>query len=113
MHELALSESVLQIVLEHAKICNIRRVKTVRLEIGTLSCVDSEALRFCFDVVTRGTPADGATLDIVTQAGEAWCWDCSATVALAERAAPCPRCGGYRLAVQAGEAMRVIELEVE
>ncbi len=113
MHELALSESILQIVLEHAKTCNIRRIRTVRLEIGTLACVEPDALRFCFGAVTRGTVAEGAELDIVSEPGEAWCWDCSAAVPIPERAAPCPRCGGYRLAVRSGEAMRVKELEVE
>lgn len=113
MHELALSESILHIVLEHAKTCNIRRIRMVRLEIGALSCVEPDALRFCFDAVTRGTPAEGAVLDVVAEPGEAWCWDCSAAVPLPERAAACPRCGGYQLTIRAGEAMRVREMEVE
>jgi hydrogenase nickel incorporation protein HypA/HybF len=42
----------------------------VRLEIGRLSSVMPEAIRFCFDVCARGTALEGAELEIVELAGE-------------------------------------------
>ena len=58
MHELALMESLVDAVRE-----NVRgaRVKTVRLEVGKLSCVLPDALRFCFEISTQGTELEGAT----------------------------------------------------
>ena len=113
MHELALSKSVLRIVEEEAAVHHFTRVKSIRLEIGALSCVEPEALNFSFDAVKRGTVADGAALEILVQPGEAWCWDCTQLATIARRGEPCPRCGGYRLDVRGGDAMRVKELEVE
>ena len=76
MHEMALAESMLEIVEQTARGNGARRVTLVRLEIGALSHVEPEALRFCFDVVTRESLAEGARLDIETTPGEAWCMPC-------------------------------------
>ena len=69
MHEMTLAENVLQIVEEAARRESLRRVHAVRLEIGQISSVEPEAMRFCFDAVTRDSVADGARLEIVTTAG--------------------------------------------
>ena len=113
MHEMTLAESVLEIVEDAARREGLRRVYAVWLEIGQLSSIEPEAMRFCFDAVARDSVAAGARLEIVTTAGAAWCIECSEQVALAELGAACPRCGGYRLRVTEGAAMRVKELEAE
>jgi hydrogenase nickel incorporation protein HypA/HybF len=113
MHEMSLAEGVLALIEEQAVKSGFARVKTVWLEIGALSGVETEAMRFCFDAVTRGSIAEGAALEIVAVPGAAWCMRCSETVPLAARYDACPRCGGYQLQVQDGTQMRVKELEVE
>ena len=113
MHEMALCESVLQIIEEHARRERFHRVLEVRLEIGALAGVEIDAMRFGFDVVCRGTLADGARLEIVEMPARAHCFDCGETVPVAERYDPCPRCGGYRLQVTEGDQMRIKDLEVE
>ena len=72
-----------------------------------------EALRFGFDVTTRGTLADGAGLEIIDIPGAAWCSACACEVPAPTRYEPCPRCGGYQLRITAGEELRIKELEVE
>jgi hydrogenase nickel incorporation protein HypA/HybF len=112
MHEMALSDSMIRIIEENAVLRSYTRVKTVCLEIGVLSCVEPEAMRFCFEAVSRRTVAEGARLDIRLTPGEAWCMDCAETVGLAARGDPCPDCGGYMLQVTGGDEMRIRELEV-
>jgi hydrogenase nickel incorporation protein HypA/HybF len=53
---------VLQIVEDAARAQSFQRVRLVQLEIGALAAVEAEAMRFCFDAVSRGTLAEGATL---------------------------------------------------
>lgn len=113
MHEMALAESVLDLIEDCLLREGGKRIKTVRLEIGKLSAVEPEAMRFCFDAVARGTLAEGAALDIIEQEGSAWCFDCNREVPLAARYDPCAACGGLRLQVQGGTLMRVKELEIE
>jgi hydrogenase nickel incorporation protein HypA/HybF len=113
MHEMSLAESVLQIVEDAAQARQFSRVRTVVLEIGSLAAVEPEAMRFCFDAVTRGTLAEDALLEIVETPGAGWCLDCARTVPLQEQFALCPECGGGRVQITAGSEMRVKELEVE
>ncbi len=112
MHEMSLAEGVLGVIEDAARTQGFARVKTVWLAIGRLAAVEPDALRFSFDVVKRGTLADGARIEIVDVPGQAWCMQCSRTVAVEARGDACPACGSYQLQVCAGEDMRVSELEV-
>jgi hydrogenase nickel incorporation protein HypA/HybF len=112
MHEMALCEGIIQIVEDEARRRSFSKVKAVYLEIGALSHVAPEAMKFCFDAVAARTVADGAALEIIATPGRAWCMACSRDVEIKQRYEPCPSCGGYQLQVTAGEEMRVRELEI-
>ena len=113
MHELSLMQRVLEILQETAHSQGFERVKVIRLEIGKLSAVDPQALRFCFDVVSNGTLAHAAVLEILETPGQGWCPQCRCAAELSTRFDPCPSCGGYALQVTGGDAMSVVDLEVE
>lgn len=113
MHEMAMSESLVEIVEEEGRKHGFTKVRTIRIELGALGHVEPEALRFCFDAVTRGTIAEGAHLDIVTVAGAGLCLDCGQTVPLTERFGACPACGTYHVQMTAGDDLRIKELEVD
>lgn len=113
MHELSLAQGALDIVTAAARANGAARVVSVRVEVGALAQIEPEALRFAFEVVQRGTVAEGARLEFVSVAGEAWCLDCAATVQLERRGDPCPRCDGFGLKVTAGDRMRVIDIDVD
>lgn len=110
MHELSITRSVVAIVSERAA---GQRVTRVQLEIGRLSAIVPEAIRFCFDICARGTPAEGAALEIVEIPGRGRCGDCGTEVALTALVGRCPACGAATLYLVAGEEMKVKEMEVE
>lgn len=113
MHEMSLAENVLQIIEESARSQDFRRVRIVVLEIGRLSAVEPDAMRFCFDAVMRGTLAEGAELQIIETPGAGLCLACGACVAMEEQYGFCPACGSPRLQITAGNQMRVKDLAVE
>ncbi|WP_330083110.1 hydrogenase maturation nickel metallochaperone HypA [Methylocystis iwaonis] len=113
MHEMALTESIVDIVCEEARKQGFGKVRVVRLKVGAMAHVEPEALRFCFDAVSRGTVADGATLDIIRAPGEGWCLDCGKTVPLDERFGACPECGRRHVQMTSGDELRIEELEVD
>jgi len=113
MHEMSLAENMLQIIKDAAQQQGFTRVKTVWLEIGQLACVEQESLRFGFDVVTRGSIAEDARLEIIETAGQGRCEKCSQSFLLAALYEACPECGSYDIKVTGGDGMRVKELEVE
>jgi len=113
MHEMSLAEGIMQLVENAARTDGFTGVKTVWLEIGQLAAVEKEALRFCFDAVTRDTLAQGARLEIIETPGQGWCMICECNVAVTALYEPCPICGSYQIQVTGGSEMRVKELEVE
>ncbi|MES9876535.1 MAG: hydrogenase maturation nickel metallochaperone HypA [Candidatus Sedimenticola sp. 6PFRAG1] len=112
MHEMSLCEGILQVLEDNAKEQGYSKVKTVWLEIGELSGVEIEAMRFGFDAVMRNSLADGAKLEIIRLPGQAWCMQCAKNVVVKQRFDECPDCGSYQLQVTGGDEMRIKELEV-
>lgn len=113
MHELAIAESIVGVLEAEALRQHYKHVKRVWLEIGPLSGVESEALRFSFDVVTKGTLAEDAILEIISTDAFAWCMPCEKSVPIRQRYEACPSCGGHQLQMTSGEEMRIKELEVD
>lgn len=112
MHEMALAESVVQIVEAQLAGSGAAKVLSVRVEIGALSHVEPEALAFCFDAVTARGPAARARLEIDRRPGRGHCFDCGTEVAIDVLGAACPLCGGYKIEIVAGQELRVKDMEV-
>lgn len=108
MHELALMESVVAAVEEKVPDGTIT---LLRLEVGRLSAVVPDALRFCFELCVRGTRLEGATLDIIDVAGVARCRGCLTELRGIEAWAVC-HCGSADLEILAGTELRVKNVEV-
>ena len=109
MHELSITQELVAICLRHA---GSRPVRSVLIEIGTLSGVVPEAVSFCFEACTAMTPAAGALLEIRVVEGRGLCRTCMTEQPLERMFDPCPFCGSYAVAVVQGEELRVGELEV-
>lgn len=112
MHEMSLCEGIREVIEDQVRRHKATRVTRVRLEIGRFAGVEKDALSFAFDVVMRGSPAEGATLEMLDLPGKALCYDCVKEVEIDDRLAPCPECGGGKLMPQGGDDMRIKDLEV-
>lgn len=112
MHEMSLAEGIRDIVEDQARAHGFARVTVLRLEIGRFAGVEKPALAFAFDVVMRGSPAEGARLEMIDLPGRAMCYDCMQSVGIADRFDPCPLCGGGRLIPEGGDEMRIRDMEV-
>jgi hydrogenase nickel incorporation protein HypA/HybF len=108
MHEMAITQSVVAAVSERI---GPERATRVVLEIGQLSGVVPDALRFCFEICAKDTPLEGARLEIREIAGRARCGTCGAEAALAFPAGVCA-CGSPELAIVSGRELRIKEVEV-
>ena len=108
MHELSVANGIVEICAGRA---GTARVIRIRLEIGMLSAVLPDAVRFCFDVCARNTVVEGAALEIIETPGRARCRDCDGDVALVRLAGRCA-CGSANLRVVAGEELKIREMEI-
>lgn len=107
MHELSIATAVVEACAERA---GGARVLRVRVEIGQLTAVLPDALRFCFDICAQGTDVEGAELQILETPGRAVCEACGASVTLSSPFGRCD-CGGI-LRILAGNEMRVKDMEI-
>ncbi|GAA6168173.1 hydrogenase maturation nickel metallochaperone HypA [Sessilibacter corallicola] len=112
MHEMSIAEGVIQVIEEQAKAQAFSKVKALWLEVGPMSMVESDALRFCFEAVSKSTIAEGAVLEIIELKGQGWCLNCHNTVEIEKRFDECPKCGSYQIQVTSGDELRIKELEV-
>ncbi len=108
MHELSITQSVVDAVSEHAAGA---QVASVRLRVGKLSGVVPDAMRFCFELVTEGTSLQGAELVIDEPPGTGHCRGCDSDLALADLILLCP-CGSADVAVVSGRELSVQSIEV-
>lgn len=112
MHELTLAESVMEIVEGAAAKASVRKVTRVRLAVGALAHVDSDALLYCCEVVSRGTLADAAHFEVDRPPGRAQCHTCGQHFTLERLTQRCPQCSAHNLHVLDGEQMKVIEIGI-
>ena len=108
MHEMAITQSVVDAVCEHAA---GRHVQSVKVQVGALCAVVPDAMRFCCELVAEGTVADGARLDLDVQPGSARCRSCGGAFELQDLILLCP-CGSADVEVLAGRDLRILSMEV-
>ncbi|QCE32752.1 hydrogenase maturation nickel metallochaperone HypA [Acetobacteraceae bacterium] len=114
MHELTLCESTLEIIQKRAQEHQAERITGLWLEIGAFSCIESEALKFCFDMVCQGTMAQGCKLHLIEEKAETWCRDCQEEIELLiPKVLVCPKCEGRNLRVKAEDGVQIKRLEIE
>jgi hydrogenase nickel incorporation protein HypA/HybF len=108
VHELAIVEGVVDAVAERLPGA---QVTCVRLEIGALSGVVADSVRFCFELATEGTYLQGARLEITEPAGECRCRVCGQTFHPDMPIMVCP-CGSADITVLAGQELKITSVMV-
>src|SRR3954452_15810948 len=98
MHELAVTEGVLEVAIAAARQAGARRIAAIDLVIGDLSGIADESVRLYAGLLGRGTPADGAELRFQRDAATLPCRDCGYSGQAKVPLQPvCPDCGSIRL----------------
>jgi len=114
MHELAVTQSILEIALRHADQARAQRILAVNLVVGELTGFIDDSIQFYFDILTRDTPAQGSRLHIDRIPAQARCRECGAKYAPPDgRLWACPACGAIGGDVSAGREFFVASIEVE
>ncbi len=108
MHELGITRNIVSIVAEHA---GEQRVRRVALEIGRLSAILPDAIRFCFDVCAKETVLEGALLEIREVPGLGRCRQCGSEFAMEQPFGRCP-CGSRLIDCIGGNELKIKEMEV-
>jgi hydrogenase nickel incorporation protein HypA/HybF len=114
MHEMGIAAEIVRIAVESIpdEMAGSRVVR-VHLKVGRLSAVVPDSLRFCFEIVAKQTPAEGAQLDIQQVAVVAQCNACDHHWEIENTVFSCPRCGSGSIDMLSGRELDIESIELE
>jgi hydrogenase nickel incorporation protein HypA/HybF len=113
MHELAITESILEIALRHAEAQNAKKITHLYIVMGQWSSVVDDSVQFYWDMISDGSIAKGATLHFERIQTELTCLDCGKVYQPSSESLLCPDCQSTRLKVTKGEEFRLDSIEIE
>jgi hydrogenase nickel incorporation protein HypA/HybF len=107
MHEHSVTEHMLSVALAAAEQAGAGHITGIHLIIGDLSGITEDSVRFYFDMLSPGTPAEGAHLDFRREEALATCLDCGEQFVSSDPgghfARPCPACASARILIEGGD----------
>jgi len=115
MHELQITERILDIVLKHASGQDVSKIVRIHLRIGALSDLEDEWIQHYFDYLSRGTVAENAHLAIKRGPAVLCCQSCSCSFEVKREElgnAQCPECGEPSVELVAGREYLIENMEV-
>ncbi|MCP4417354.1 MAG: hydrogenase maturation nickel metallochaperone HypA [Chloroflexi bacterium] len=113
MHELSVTQSILDIALRHAAKEDAAYVTDLYLVIGQLSSFVDDSVQFYWEIVSQETICAGAKLHFERIPAKFYCLDCEYTFTLPGELAPCPHCEGIQVKLLAGDEFYLQSIEVE
>ena len=113
MHEFSLMQSVLLAVESSALEAHAKRVTAIRLVIGDMTEVISEAMEFALEALGPGTICEGAMLTIQRAPTRSRCLACSTEFTHDRYHWACPECDSLATELLSGKEMYIDSIEIE
>ena len=113
MHELGVTQSILEITLKHAKQANASRIVRINLVVGEMSGLISDSIQFYFDLLSKDTIADGATLVFDLRPAVYRCRECHTTYRPDGFDWVCPDCDALAFDILSGREFQIQSIEVD
>jgi len=113
MHELPVTESLLEISLRHAAQAKADRIISLNLVIGQLASVIDDSIQFYWGIIAKDTPAEGAILNFRRVPAQFHCLECGLVYQPGEEIEPCPDCNSSKIDIQAGREFFLESIEIE
>jgi hydrogenase nickel incorporation protein HypA/HybF len=112
MHELSVTESIIDICLRHAGSNNAKRIVKINLVLGELTGIVDQCITFYWDMLAKDTIAADAELVFRKVPVMARCCDCGSEYHPEELNLTCPECGGEKAELLQGREFRVESIEI-
>jgi hydrogenase nickel incorporation protein HypA/HybF len=112
MHELAVTESILNIATTHAQQANASHVTDINIILGRLSSIVDDSVQFYWDIISQETICSGSKLHFERIPAKLACLDCGHTYTLEGELTFCPECQSDRVTVISGDEFRLDSIEI-
>lgn len=110
-HEMSITGSVLDIAGKEMKKHHVSRLKCLKIRVGELTAVEPDALRFCFEACVKGTPMEGAILEIEEVQLTGRCALCGAVFRIEGCHSVCPACYSASIEKITGAELDIVSME--
>lgn len=113
MHEYAVTQSIVDIVVKEAEKAGASRISEIKLVIGDLSTIIDESVSLYFDVISKGTAAEGARLAFKRLPARFSCTACGLEYDKPAKGFDCPACGNIGRLTGEGKEFYIESMEVD
>ena len=112
MHELAVTENLLEIALRHANKAGAEQIKELHIVIGDLTSFIDDSILFYWDIIAKDTIAESAVLNFKRIPTKFHCQDCNQSYSPDDTDLACKFCGSTRITIQAGKEFYLESIEI-
>ena len=112
MHEFSITKSMLGLVLQQAEKAGAREVEKINLVIGEMTGVVDENVKFYFNLLSKGTMAERASLSLKMVPMTVQCRGCDKSFPLEESGWTCPYCGNSGVKIISGQELIVESIDI-
>ncbi len=113
MHEMGITQNILDSIFAHAKEHDAKKVTRVKLEFGEMTQVVPDSILFYFELLGKDTIIEDAKIDIDIIPTTAKCSNCGQDFKVEDMIFICPKCGSFGTEILAGREMNIKSIEVE
>jgi len=112
MHELAITESILNIATKHALQENANHVTDIYIVIGQLSSVVDDSVQFYWDMISQESICSNSKLHFERIPARLVCQDCRTNFTIEGELTFCPNCQSSKVKVISGDEFHLDSIEI-
>ncbi len=114
MHELPITQNILQIALQYGVKSQASRITDLYLVIGQLSSVIDESIQFYWPIISKDTIAENARLHFKRIPARLECTQCETVYSLeGGQLTTCPECDSSQVKIIAGQEFQLESIAIE
>ena len=113
MHELPVTQSLLEIAIRHAEEAGASKILNLNITIGSLASIVDNSIQFYWDIISKDTIAESARLNFNRIPTTLYCLDCEHSYEPAEGISTCPKCKGSHVKITTGQEFFLDSIDIE
>ena len=113
MHELSVTEALLNTASDSAEKQNAKTVTALNIKIGKLSGIIDDSVQFYWDIIAKDTICAGSMLNFTKIPAKFECQQCKYQFEIEDELLPCPHCQSMDLVTIQGDEFLLESIEIE
>lgn len=113
MHELPVTENILEISLKYAQESNASQITNIYLVIGQMASIVDDSVQFYWEIISKGTIAENARLHFNRIPTKFQCLKCNHQFIYNGDDFECPNCGSVEVKIIDGDQFFLEAIDVE